>query len=165
MKAKAAPEIVQKYQHVVDAQRATKPGVKCPDITFSDAEGKKHHLSDYFGKVLYIDLWATWCKPCLAEIPALAAQVEHYKNDNRVQFISISLDKSRAAWLTRLQKDRPQWLQFNANDEENTVISAAFSVMSIPRFILIAADGTVLDAEAFRPSDKDFQKKLEGLLQ
>ena len=165
VKAKAAPEIVQKYQHVVDAQRATKPGVKCPDITFSDAEGKKHHLSDYFGKVLYIDLWATWCKPCLAEIPALAAQVEHYKNDNRVQFISISLDKSRTAWLTRLQKDRPQWLQFNANDEENTVISAAFSVMSIPRFILIAADGTVLDAEAFRPSDKDFQKKLEGLLQ
>ena len=165
VKAKAAPEIVQKYQHVVDAQRATKPGVKCPDITFSDAEGKKHHLSDYFGKVLYIALWATWCKPCLAEIPALAAQVEHYKNDNRVQFISISLDKSRAAWLTRLQKDRPQWLQFNANDEENTVISTAFSVMSIPRFILIAADGTVLDAEAFRPSDKDFQKKLEGLLQ
>ena len=139
--------------------------MKCPDVTFSDPEGQQHRLSDYFGKTLYIDLWATWCVPCMMEIPALARQVEHYKDDARVMFISISMDKNRQSWLAKLQKDRPAWPQFIANSEEDALISREFGVMSIPRFLLIKADGTILDADAFRPSDPKFSEKLDALLE
>lgn len=165
VKAKADSNIIRKYEFVVSSRKATKRGMKCPDVTFSDPEGQQHRLSDYFGKTLYIDLWATWCVPCMMEIPALARQVEHYKNDARVMFISISMDKNRQSWLAKLQKDRPAWPQFITNSEEDALISREFGVMSIPRFLLIKADGTILDADAFRPSDPKFSEKLDALLE
>jgi thiol-disulfide isomerase/thioredoxin len=162
--AKADSSIVSQYQYIVDAQKSTKRGMKCPDVTFSDPNGKQHRLSDYFGRVLYIDLWATWCVPCMMEIPALARHVEQYKNDPRVQFISISMDRNQKAWHAKLEKDRPQWSQFIVNSTEDAIISKEWGVMSIPRFLLINADGTILDADTFRPTDTEFVTKLNAVL-
>ena len=164
-KEKVDPSIIERFQYIVDAKKNTKAGMKCPDITFSDAEGNKHHLSEFKGKMVYIDLWATWCGPCAMEIPKLAKHIEEYQGNNKVEFISISLDENMKAWKNRIAKEKLQWPQFIANAEENKMISKTFGVMSIPRFLLINADGTINDADAFRPSDEKFKEKLDAALQ
>lgn len=74
-------------------------------------DGKQVELSSLLkGKFSYIDVWATWCGPCCAEIPHLERLVEKYKDNDNVQFISISVDADRKAWENKLKKadkDRP----------------------------------------------------------
>ena len=104
-------QLVDYYQTVVDSKHATAPGAKCPDATFMDSNGNSHSLSDFIGKgkYLYIDLWARWCGPCCAEIPYLEKHVAHYKDNDRIQFVSISIDNDKQAWRNKLEKDKPQW--------------------------------------------------------
>jgi thiol-disulfide isomerase/thioredoxin len=161
---KCDKSIVDKYQYIIDAKKSTASGTQCPDVTFSDIEGKSHKLSDYFGKVLYIDLWATWCGPCCMEIPYLEKIVEHYKGDDRVLFISISSDRDRKAWENKINEDKPQWPQFNTSREEDKLLSTQWGVASIPRFLIINADGTINNNDAFRPSSDDFIEKMDAIL-
>lgn len=162
----ADTSLLRRYQFVVDARLNTRSGMKCPDVSFSDPDGKEHKLSDYFGKVLYIDLWATWCGPCQMEIPYLAKHVEEYKGNPNITFISISVDreKDRGAWLKQVKNDKPAWPQFMVNKEENEVISRQWGVISIPRFLVINADGTIANNDAFRPSDDNFKQKLDAII-
>lgn len=156
--------VINKYQFKVDAIKRTKSGTKAIDFTFDDTEGKKHHLSDIFGKYLYIDCWATWCGPCCKEIPFLEKQVEAMKNDKRISFISISLDKNRNAWLQKLKKGNPSWSQYIVDTEGLSVLSRQWGVTGIPRFIIISPDGKIVDADAFRPSDHDFIEKMTQII-
>ncbi|MGM9698330.1 MAG: TlpA family protein disulfide reductase [Prevotella sp.] len=153
--------VIKKYQFKVDAIKRTKPGSSAIDFTFEDAAGKRHRLSEFRGKTLYIDCWATWCGPCCKEIPFLERQVEALKDkSNSLVFISISLDRKRQAWLDKLAKDKPQWLQFIADKEGDEILSRQYGITGIPRFIIIRPDWTIGDADAFRPSDPDFIKKI-----
>lgn len=153
-----------KYQFIVDSRKSTKSGMKCPDAEFCDADGKVHHLSEFFGKVLYIDLWTTWCMPCCMEIPYMEKMVEHYKDNDKIQFISISLDQDRNAWLKKIKKDKPAWPQFNANKEQDIALSKQWGISGIPRFLIINADGTINNANAFRPSNENFIKNIDAIL-
>lgn len=162
---KCSKNIVKEYQYIVDAKKNTSSGKQCPDVTFSDINGVSHKLSEFFGKVLYIDLWATWCGPCCMEIPYMEKMVEHYKDDDRIQFISISLDRDRKAWEKKMDEDKPVWPQFNASREEDKLISTQWGVASIPRFLIINADSTICNNNAFRPSDDDFIKKIDAILE
>lgn len=157
-------KLTDKYQYIVDSKKTTRSGMKCPDAAFTDADGKIHHLSEFFGKVLYIDLWATWCGPCCMEIPYMDKRVEHYKDNARIQFVSISLDRDRKAWLKKIENDQPAWPQFNADSEQDKVISKQWGVTGIPRFLIINADGTINNADAFRPSDDEFVSKIDAIL-
>lgn len=163
-KTKADTAIVNEYQFIVDSKNRNKKGAKCPDITFTDVNGQQHHLSEFFGKVIYLDLWATWCGPCVLEIPYLEQKVEKYKDNDKVVFISISLDRNERAWKEKIAKNQPQWPQFHANRDEDRFISEQFGVMSIPRFIIINADGTINNSDAFRPSDEHFDEKLTDII-
>ena len=157
--------VVNKYQTKVDAIKRTKPGAPAIDFTFEDADGKQHRLSEFFGKTLYIDCWATWCVPCCNEIPYLERQVAELKDKaDRLVFISISLDRKRQPWIDKLAKDKPQWLQFIADKAGDEILSRQYGITSIPRFLIINADGTIGNANAFRPSDPDFAAKLEPYL-
>ncbi len=162
---KCDKSIVNQYQYIVDAKKNTASGKQCPDVTFSDINGVSHKLSEFFGKVLFIDLWATWCGPCCMEIPYMEKMVEHYKDDDRIQFISISLDRDRKAWEKKMEEDKPTWPQFNASREEDKLISSQWGVASIPRFLIINADSTICNNDAFRPSDDNFIEKIDAILE
>ena len=79
-------------------------------------------------------------------------------------FISISLDRNEKAWKEKIAKDQPQWPQFHANRDEDRSITEQFGVMSIPRFIIINADATINNSDAFRPSNEHFDEKLTGII-
>lgn len=163
--SKASPKRTLDYfQPIYESRMATKAGTPCPDVSFSDPQGNPHKLSEYFGKVLYIDIWATWCGPCCAEIPHIEKHVAHYKDNPKIQFISISIDHDHGAWERKLEKDKPEWLQFICNKEEHQLISKQWGVTGIPRFIIINPDGTINQSEAFRPSAPDFRERIDKII-
>lgn len=163
-KANADTTVINRYQFVADSKIQTKAGTKCPDVAFNDEQGKTHQLSEYFGTVLFIDLWATWCGPCQMEIPYMAKAVEHYKDNPKIKFISISSDRDRDAWLKQINREKPAWPQFNTDKQQDRVLSKAFGVIAIPRFLIINADGTINNNDAFRPSDDSFYEKIDAII-
>ena len=156
--------IVNRYQYIIDTHGKNYEGTACPDFELADIKGNIHHLSEYRGKYVFIDIWATWCGPCCREIPYVAEHVKHYKDDNRIQFISISCDDTETPWLRKLEQDMPDWPQYYTNKSRYQKISHHFGIKSIPRFLLIGPDGTVITTEAPRPSHDDFYEQLENLM-
>lgn len=128
------------------------------DIPFRDIDGKEMRLSDFKGKVLYVDFWATWCLPCLAQLPDFEKLSEKYPD---IQFIGISIDQKVDWWKKKLEKNGipPHIKEFLADPY---VVGEAWDISSIPRFLLIDENFRIINAFAPRPSEKD---QIEPLLQ
>ena len=152
----------EKYGHLAKGKPA-------PDIEFTDKEGKIHHLSEYKGKVLFVDIWGTWCAPCIAEFPHLRAIQEHFKDNPNVMIMSLSCDIERKPerWLPFLQQrgDEITWLQFMLTKEGNKVISDVYYIFGIPHFMLIDKEGNFVSYDGPHPSRADPIKEIEKVLQ
>lgn len=135
----------------------TSIGKPAPAFTLKNEQGGSHSLSDFKGKVVYIDFWASWCKPCREETPFLEVLYEQYKNDPRVAFVSVAVADGQQAWLNALKKDKPTWLQLIDSDGK---IQAAYNANLIPRFVIVNKKGEITNFNAPRPSHKDELIKL-----
>jgi thiol-disulfide isomerase/thioredoxin len=147
---------VKKYAAQYEHLYAGRPA---PDAEFYDAQGKVSKLSDYRGKVLYIDTWATWCGPCKREIPHLKTLEESYHGKN-VQFISVSTDKDVSAWKTFIERETMTGLQLHQSQEMEKTMSYLYVVNSIPRFIVIDEAGNIVSVDAPRPSSGNEIKNM-----
>ncbi len=124
-------------------------------------DGSTCHLSDLLGKnVVYIDIWATWCRPCCAEIPHLEKVVERFKGNDKVSFISISQDADKDKWLRKVEKDNPQWPQFIFEPKSGEEFLKAMTINAIPRFLIIGKDSKILSKDAERPSNPEIDNIL-----
>lgn len=140
----------------------TQAGKPAPDVTLTTPDGQKVQLSSLLGgKFTYIDVWATWCGPCVKEIPHLEKLVERFKENPNVQFISISIDANEAAWHKKIEKDNPQWAQYIINGEVEAQFSKDWGISGIPRFIMINKDGTIFSGDATRPSQEETATTIE----
>ncbi|MDO1449406.1 TlpA disulfide reductase family protein [Rhodocytophaga aerolata] len=138
-----------RYEELEKEQTALKNGDQAPAFSLKDINGKSYTLAEFKGKILYIDLWASWCGPCKEQIPHLARLYQQYKASD-VVFISIALWDRYAAWQKTLQKDQPGWLQlFDATD----MVAKAYGIQAIPHFMLIDKQGKILQQKAPKPSD------------
>ena len=128
-------------------------------------KGGNRKLSDFKGKYVYIDVWATWCGPCRAEIPFLKKVEEKYEGKN-IAFVSISVDvqKDFEKWKKFVAEKELGGVQLFADKDWNSDFIKSFSINSIPRFILIDPTGKVVSADAARPSSPKLQEQLDGLL-
>jgi thiol-disulfide isomerase/thioredoxin len=153
----------EEYERKAKANKMT--GKPSPQFDYENFKGGKTKLADLKGKYVYIDLWATWCAPCRAEIPYLQKVEEKYHGKN-IEFVSISIDK---------EKDREKWknfvtdkslggVQLFADKDWQSEFVVNYGVMGIPRFILIDPQGNVVSSDAERPSSPDLQKQLDTLL-
>ena len=156
------PTIVAAYEPKVAAWRKTKKGGKAFDTTMTAPDGSVCRLSDFFGKFLYIDVWATWCAPCCAEIPHLEKLVERFKGNDKVEFISISIDTNQKAWHKKLEADKPAWKQFILSKAEADAFMQAWGIGGIPRFIMIDKAGNIFSADASRPSEEATPATIEA---
>lgn len=159
-------ELLNKYLPKIKALKNTRAGKMAPEQTFSDINGKPHQLSELRGKVLYIDVWATWCVPCKNEIPYFAKVAEHFKDNPYIQLISISTDreKDHDKWRKMIADEKPAWPQYVMKDAEHEKFANDFNIQFIPRFIIINADGTIQNADAPRPSDKNIIQTLDEII-
>ena len=109
------------------------PGQPAIDFEMLDVEGNVKHLADFKGKVIYIDLWATWCGPCIQESPAFEALGKKYVGKDIV-FLPVSTDTTTKPWLRYLDGHKKELTQYHSND---VALKESWAIMYIPRFILI----------------------------
>lgn len=156
---------INRLQPIYDHYVKMKVGSKAPDFTMQDANGKVWKLSDFRGKAVYIDCWATWCGPCCAEIPYMEKLYAKLKGDKRVELISISLDNNKAAWQKKLKADKPVWKQFICPDNFSSTLAKGYDIDAIPRFLFFDKDGNVLSLDAPRPSYEQIVEFITSRLQ
>lgn len=140
-------------------------GKPSPSFDFENHAGGKEKLENFRGKYVYIDVWATWCAPCRAEIPHLQKIEEKY-HDKKIAFLSISVDEQKdyEKWKKFVNDKKLGGVQLYADKNWNSDFITAYGINSIPRFILIDPNGNVIDANAKRPSDSKLVDQLDSLL-
>ena len=155
--------LMQYYNQKAAAKKVE--GTAAPSFDYENHKGGKTKLEDLRGKYVYIDVWATWCGPCRAEIPHLKKVEEKYHGKN-IEFVSISVDtdKDYDKWKKFVTEKQLGGIQLFADKNWNSDFIKAFGVDSIPRFILIGPDGKVIKADAPRPSSASLIELLDGLV-
>jgi thiol-disulfide isomerase/thioredoxin len=143
------------------AQFAKFTGKPSPAFDFENHKGGTTSLKDLAGKYVYIDVWATWCGPCIREIPSLQ-KVEKAYHDKNIQFVSISVDDGRGfggdasaakkGWEKMVTDKSLGGIQLVSDSGWRADFIQALEINSIPRFILIDPKGNIVDADAPRPS-------------
>ena len=163
-------------KEMVDGWAGMAPGKPAPVFNLPDINGKMVSLTDFAGKYVFIDYWATWCGPCKAEVPYYKKLIADYAKKNIV-FISISVDKDKAAWEKMVKEGLPEtdpqtgkpvdppkmiamdWLQLHDAVKYNKLWLVRF----IPTFVLIDTKGNIVNARALRPSTEELRKVLDAL--
>lgn len=140
-------------------------GAPAPEFEYQTVAGEKVKLSSLRGNFVYIDVWATWCGPCKAEIPNLKKVEEHYRDKN-IKFVSISVDELKDAqkWKDYVINNELKGVQLMSDNAFNSSFIQDFNIISIPRFILIDTEGKIISANAYRPSNKLLRTQLDTLL-
>lgn len=121
-------------------------------VNYENYDGSKTSLDDLKGKYVYVDVWATWCPPCRAEIPHLQ-KIEKQYHDKNLVFVSISVDKvaDKAKWKKMIKDNKMGGVQVFAGKDDT--FTKGYKINGIPRFILINPEGNIANADAPRPSD------------
>jgi thiol-disulfide isomerase/thioredoxin len=135
--------------------KALAKGAPAMDFEMKDSSGKVFKLSDFKGKAVYIDVWATWCAPCIKETPYFKKLVEKYKGDDRIEFISVSVDSDKNAWNKMISKDSHEWKQLIVDNALMSDLCVQYGIEMIPRFLLFDKEGRVVNATAPHPSDSE----------
>ncbi|XOV93256.1 MAG: TlpA family protein disulfide reductase [Bacteroidota bacterium] len=136
---------------LIDSWRDLAPGLPAPSFTYTSIDGETVSLEDFRGNVVYVDVWATWCRPCLAEQPDMAKLQGRFKG-KPVTFIAVSIDPQPEQWVTMVNERQLGGIHLYAPGEYQSEINKAYLISGIPRFILIDPDGMIVDANADRPS-------------
>jgi len=119
------------------------PGHPAPDFSFTTLrDGRRLSLSDFHGKVVLLDFWATWCEPCMAELPNVKEIYKKY-HDRGFEIIGISLDTSESALRSELQKQGITWPQYYDGKGWDNQIAALYRVFAIPATFLLDREGVI----------------------
>jgi len=140
--------------------RAGKPSL---NFQLPDVSGKRVAMSDLKGKIVLVDVWATWCAPCKAEIPYLKKLEEEFKGLD-VAFVSVSVDKKedREKWTKFIEKEELGGIQLFAGEYKS--FDDFYKVNAIPRFMVFDKEGKIVNIDAPRPSTPELKQLLENTL-
>jgi thiol-disulfide isomerase/thioredoxin len=160
------PAIEKLYSSQLASIGALSKGAAAPAFKLPDTKGKLVRLSDFKGKVVYLDVWATWCGPCLKEIPYMEGLKEKFRNKD-VEMITISIDTKVDAWLAKVAAMKMGGIQLiDRNGSENSKIAKDYKIHGVPHFVLIDKKGRIASAFAPRPSmETEVEKQINALLQ
>lgn len=152
------PEQLERSKIVEARLVETKTGVPAFQFNYPDINGKKTSLADLKGKVVLIDMWATWCGPCRAEEPHWEKLNEEF-NGKPVAFVGVSVDQDKPKWDNYVKEKKLKGIQLHAGSDNE--LSNAYKVNSIPRYLLIDKAGNLITADSPRPSDPKLKALLE----
>jgi thiol-disulfide isomerase/thioredoxin len=129
---------------------------------FKDIKNNVKTLKDFKGKFVYIDVWATWCKPCKVEHTFLKQLEEHFSNNDELQIISISTDREYDKWEKYITKNSIDGVQLYSGSNSDFV--KFYDIGALPRFIFLDKEGSVISPDEIRPSNPKTLQKLEAAI-
>ena len=126
-----------------------------------DLEGNEVKFSDFAGKYVYIDVWATWCGPCIKEIPYLKQLEKDYHGRNIV-FISYSIDSKKQAWLDYVPENELGGVQIIGDNAWKSTLTKYYKVTAVPTFLFFSPEGKIIDVKMTRPSNTETGKMFDS---
>ncbi|MBC5622831.1 TlpA disulfide reductase family protein [Butyricimonas hominis] len=152
-------KLYEGYEHL-------KEGNVAPAFTLKDFKGKEHSLADYKGKVLVIDVWATWCGGCIAKLPTYMAMSQKYKERDDIEFITISIDDKGAfnSWKYALPRLKLMGVTNLLASKGECTFQKDYNITGIPRYFLIDKEGKIVSVYAPTPG-KAFEALIDKTLE
>lgn len=123
----------------------TNIGQKFTDLALADTLGTEHRLSEYAGRGRYvlIDFWASWCMPCIAEMPNVKAAYDRY-HDHGFDIVGLSFDRSRSSWVRAISSHKLDWIHLSDLKYWNSEASIVYGISSIPSNLLLDPEGRII---------------------
>ena len=150
-------QLESKYQEWISISA----GHQAPEITGLTIEKDTISLSELKGKIVYIDVWATWCAPCRAEFPFYKNLQKEFEGNSNIEFFFVSIDKDAEKWSKFLiQETMPRGIQVNEIESKHPSVQVAYKIWGVPRYILIDREGKIVNPKAPKPSSG----KVAGLI-
>lgn len=136
-------------------------------VHMNDLNDNYHSLDDVIarnkGKVIYLDIWASWCGPCKAQMPASHKLQEKYK-DQDVVFVYVSIDRNNKAWEASAKQFDLMQNSYLARNYPKAKLFQKHNVSSIPRYMLFDKNGRLVDSNANRPSSAMISSNIDAFL-
>jgi peroxiredoxin len=127
----------------VEKAQSTAVGKIAPDFTQNQVDGTAMNLSDLRGKVVLVDFWASWCRPCRKANPEVVALYNKYK-DQDFEIIGVSLDRNKGAWEKAIEVDKLTWYHVSDLKGWQNAVAQLYGVRSVPQTFLLDAEGRII---------------------
>ncbi len=156
---KILPMLAQQKE-AMKMQSKLKVGEVFPDFTETDVAGQPLSISQYKGKVVLVDFWATWCGPCVEELPNVIAAYQKY-HDKGFEIVGISLDKSKESLQKFTQEKGMTWAQYFDGKGWESKLGQMYGITSIPATFLLDAEGRIIATDVRGPAlEAELAKRL-----
>ena len=135
------------YVDQVRAQNSSRAHVQigkvAPEINLPNPQGEYVALSSLRGKIVLVDFWAQWCRPCRMENPNIVAAYQKYK-DQGFEVFGVSLDRTKDRWLQGIEEDGLDWVQVSDLKYWQSAAAKTYGINAIPASFLLDRDGTII---------------------
>lgn len=147
-------EYINLVKDVVTQKNKLAAGNLAPDFTLKNTNNEKVYLSDFRGKVVFLEFWATWCKPCIHEIPYLEELADYFTNKD-VVFIKVAIDIDVEGWKNFVKTRNLQGINLIAPEHTRSQVSKDYLLDGVPYYFIIDKEGKFLSSPAPSPHQKD----------
>jgi peroxiredoxin len=139
-------ENIKKQEEGKKVNGALAKGAKFPDFDEKDVAGKHLSVADYKGKIVLVDFWATWCGPCVHELPNVVKTYEKH-HEKGFDIIGVSLDQDEDRLKNFTKENKMTWPQFFDGKQWGNKLAVKYGVQSIPATFLLDREGKVIDRD------------------
>ena len=137
------PEYNEAIEAALTKALVLQPGQPAPDFTLDDLDGQPVSLNQFKGKAIFIDFWASWCGPCIVDLPYIQ-KIKEETAEQAVVFLNISLDDDEEAWREAVAKHEIKGVHLRAAGW-GADVAKAYSIRSLPSYYLVDAQGRIAE--------------------